>query len=410
MYLSLLLYIAKWMATGIIFLKNMISFRISQLSPSPTLVLDAKVKEMQRSGMPVINLGIGEPDFETPPNIKRAAIKAIRDGFTHYTETAGILELRKEIAEKFERENHVLYDPSEIVVGCGSKHLLYSVFQVLCKERDEVLVPVPTWSTYIKQIKLAGGKPKLIKLFPPFKLTAKDIIKNVSSHTQIILINSPANPTGAMIDDEELDKIAHLAVKHKLWVVSDEIYEKITYGKKHISIASLNKKIKERIITINGFSKAYAMTGWRVGYAAGPKEVISAMGSLQSQMTSNTSSISQMAALEAISGKQDPVEKMRREFWKRSDFVLSLLCKIEGLSFVRPEGAFYFFVSLNQLFGKGFKTSRDWCEALLGKEQVAVVPGEAFLYPGYFRLSFACSLKDLSEGIVRISRFVKKYV
>lgn len=387
---------------------KMISFRIKQLSPSPTLALDAKVKQMQRGGVLVINLGIGEPDFETPSNIKRAAIKAIKDGFTHYTETSGILELRKRIAEKLERDNQISYDPAEIVVGCGSKQLLYSAFQVLCEEGDEVLLSIPTWTTYIEQIKLAGGKPKLIKLFPPFKLTASHILKNMSSKTKIILINSPANPTGAVIDQKELEKIAEIAVKHKVWVISDEIYEKITFGKKHTSIGSLNKEIQERTITINGFSKAYAMTGWRVGCAAGPKEVISAMGSLQSQVTSNTSSISQMAAIEAISGKQDSVEKMRREFLKRRRFLISALSKIHGLSFIEPEGAFYFFVSIKKILGRKLKTSGSWCESLLNKEQVAVVPGEAFLYPGYFRLSFAAGFKDLSESIKRIKRFAGK--
>lgn len=387
----------------------MIPFRISQLSPSPTLALDTKVKEMQRNGIPVINLGIGEPDFETPYNIKRAAIAAIRSGFTHYTETAGILELRKKIAEKLDKDNHVSYDPSKIIVGCGSKHLLYSAFQVLCDNKDEVLIPIPTWSTYDEQVKLAGGNPKLIKLYPPFKLTIKDIEKNLTAKTKIIIINSPANPTGAMIDDKELDKIARFVVRHKLWVVSDEIYEKITYGKKHTSIGSLNKEVQERTITINGFSKAYAMTGWRIGYAAGPKKIIQAMTALQSQVTSNCSSIAQKAALEALSGPQRSVKKMADEFLRRRDLLISEIGKIRALSFSEPEGAFYIFVCIKKLLGKKFQSSSFWCETLLKEAKVAVIPGEAFLYPGYFRLSFAAGFKDLSESIKRLKRFVEKY-
>jgi aspartate aminotransferase len=385
----------------------MIASRITSLQPSPTLALDAKVKKLKQQGIAVINLGLGEPDFDTPKNIREAAIRSINEGFTHYTQTEGILPLRQAIAKKFLADNYIQYDPSEIIVGNGSKQLLYSLFQVLCENGDEVLIPLPTWSTYIEQIKLAGGEPIFIKLQSPFKVTAEDIKKNLSPKTKVLLLNSPSNPTGAMIDEGELKKIAHLAVANNIIVISDEIYEKIIYGAKHISIASLNDDIKKRTITVNGVSKAYAMTGWRLGFAGGPKEIITVLGSLQSQLTSNASSISQMAALEAISGDQKPVETMRSEFEKRRHFVMHSLSEIPGLSFSPPDGAFYFFISIEKLLHSRYATSAAWCEGLLEKEKIAVVPGEAFGYPGYFRLSCASSMEYLEKGVKGITKFIK---
>ena len=390
-------------------LSNVISKRIQQLNPSPTLGLDAKVKRLQAEGIFVVNLGLGEPDFVTPWYIRRAAIAAIKAGFTHYTVTAGIPELREAICKKLLKENGVSCHPSEIVVGVGTKQLLYHAFQVLCEEGDEVIVPIPTWSTYIEQIKLSGATPALVFLKPPFRLTAEDLKKRITPKTKVILLNSPSNPTGAVIEKEQLIKIAKLAVEKSIFVISDEIYEKITFGKKHHSIASLGKKIKQLIVTINGFSKSYAMTGWRIGYAAGPKEIIEAMVSLQSQTTSNTSSIAQKAALAALVGPQEPVELMRLGFEKRRGYLIRELSKIKEVSFVPPDGAFYFFVGIKQLLGRQFRSSKEWCQKLLEEEKVAVVPGEAFMYPGYFRLSLATSMEHLKEGVKRIKSFIKKY-
>lgn len=390
-------------------LTAMISKRIQQLKPSPTLGLDATVKRLQAEGLFVVNLGLGEPDFVTPWHIRRAAITAIKEGFTHYTLTAGILELREAICKKLSEENGISYCPSEIAVGVGAKQLLYHAFQVLCDEGDEVITPIPTWSTYIEQIKLSCAVPVLVSLKPPFKLTAEDLEKKITPKTKVILLNSPSNPTGAMIKKEELVKIAKLAVEKKIFVISDEIYEKIAFGKKYCSIASLNKKIKELTVTINGFSKGYAMTGWRIGYAAGPKEIIDAIVSLQSQTTSNTFSIAQKAAFQALAGSQRPVELMRLEFEKRRSYLVRELSKIKEFSFTPPDGAFYFFVDIKQLLGKRFKSSKEWCQKLLEEEKIAVVPGEAFMYPGYFRLSFAASMQHIKEGIRSISKFIKKY-
>jgi aspartate aminotransferase len=380
----------------------MISSRIQQLAPSPTLALDAKVKELQAQGKQVINLCLGEPDFDTPKHIQQAAIEAMHGGFTHYTATAGIPELRQAIAEKFLQDNKLEYDPSQIVVGVGSKQLLYHAFQVLCNEGDEVLVHTPTWSTYVEQIKLAQAKPVLVPLAPPFKLKAVDIEAYLTPRTKVILLNSPCNPTGAIIEREELEKIAQLAVKNKLYIISDEIYEKILYGGTHYSIASFGEEIRKRTITINGFSKAYAMTGWRIGYAAGPKDIIKSMVDLQSQTTSNTSSIAQKAAVAALRGSQDQIGKMVNEFSARRSFLLKKLSDVKELDIIKPEGAFYLWVSVKKLLNSTSPTSQIWCERLLIESKIAVVPGEAFLYPGYFRLSFATSMSELEVAAAKI--------
>jgi aspartate aminotransferase len=379
----------------------MLSKRIRALSPSPTLAFDKKAKELKEQGFPVVNLTLGEPDFPTPSHICDAATKAMNEGQTHYTLTSGILPLREEIAAKLKKENEVTYDPSEIVVGVGSKQLLYNAFQVLLNKGDEVLIPTPTWSTYVEQVKLAEGKPILIPLAAPFKLKTADLIPHITTKTKMIVLNSPSNPTGAMIEREELVRIANLAVKHQIYVVSDEIYEKLTWGPRHISIASLNDEIRQYTITINGFSKSYAMTGWRIGYAGGPAEIITAMSNLQSQTTSNTSSISQAGALAALTGTQQPLEIMKNEFAKRRAYVLEELKKIPSFEVTAPEGAFYFYVQLKE------GNAEKWCKELLEKEYVAVVPGEAFCAESSFRMSYASSMENLKEGIERIKKFIE---
>ncbi len=386
----------------------MLSTRIKRLIPSPTLLLDAKVKELQAKRIKIINLSLGEPDFDTPLSVKKAAIKAINENFTHYTQTNGIPKLRLAIAKKFIQDNGINYAPQNIIVGTGSKQILYEIFQVICNKNDEVIIPLPTWSTYVEQVKLAEAKPVFVKLSPPFKLTAKDIKKRLTNKTKAIVVNNPANPTGAVIDKEEIKKIVKLATEKNILIISDEIYEKINYAKKPLSPASFGEKAKQYTITVNGVSKAYAMTGWRIGYAGGPEEIIAKMTQLQGQITSNANSLAQKAAVAALSGNQLPIETMTEEFLKRRNFVYGQLKNLQQLEVTAPEGAFYFFVSIKKLLGKKYKTSNDWCKALLEKEKVAVVPGEAFLYPGYFRLSFAASLDNLEKALERIKKFIEE--
>ncbi|HSA83995.1 MAG TPA: pyridoxal phosphate-dependent aminotransferase, partial [Patescibacteria group bacterium] len=368
--------------------------------------LDNKAKALKAQGIPVINLSAGEPDFDTPKHIKQEAIDSLLSGETKYSAPQGLPEIRKAIADKLHKENNIEYDPSQIVVGIGGKQILYSIFQVLCDQGDEVIIPVPTWLTFVEQVKLAGGKPVLVKLTQPFKVTAQAIEKALTKKTKIVLLNSPSNPTGAMVDEKELQKIADLVVKHNLWVVADEIYEKLTYLSPHRSIASLNEKIKARTITTNGFAKSYAMTGWRLGYAAGPKEIIEKMTNFQVQTISNVPVFIQRAGVAGLTGDQSSVATMHKEFTKRREFLIKAFGEITELSFTNPEGAFYFFISIEKLLGKKYKTATEWCDALLEKEHVAVVPGDGFLYPGYFRLSFASSLGDLKKAVEKIKKFI----
>lgn len=384
----------------------MISNLAKQLTPSPTITLDAKVKNMQSRGIKVINLGVGEPDFDTPVHIQRSAIKAMQAGFTHYTSISGNVKLKSIIADKFYKDNGIRYDQSQIIVGLGSKPLLYLAFLSLINKGDEVLIPRPSWNTFTEQVRICKGTPVFIDLKAPFKLKAEDVEKRITKKTKVLLLNSPSNPTGMIIERIELEKIAQLALKYNFFIISDEIYEKMVYTGKHVSIASLNKAIKEKVITINGFSKAYAMTGWRIGYAGGPKEIISAMVSLQGQIGSSAVTFVQIAAEEALKGSRKPLKIMFSELNKRRKYVLSELGKIYNISVVDPDGAFYIFVSIEKLLGKKYKTSTDWCEALLEKQNVAVVPGEAFFYPGYFRLSYASSMENLRDATKRINKFI----
>ena len=386
----------------------MFSKRALELATSPTIAIDTKAKAFKRQGIPVINLSVGEPNFHTPDNIKKAAIEAIKEGNSFYTAPEGIIELREAIAKKLKRDNKLTYDSNDIIVGVGAKQILYNIFQVLCDKGDEVIIALPAWNTFVELVKLTGAKPVLITLKPPFKLKASDIKKVITPKTKVLLLNSPSNPTGAMIEPEELTKIADLAVKNNIFVISDEIYEKLTYTQKHISIASLNEKIKERTITVSGLSKSYAMTGWRVGYAAGPSEIVAKMKALQSQLLAHTSSISQKAGVEALNGDQASVVMMQKAFAKRRTYCLKQIAKIPSLSVNEPDGAFYLFISIEKLLGKKYTTATAWAEALLEDEKVAVVPGEAFFYPGYIRFSYAASDEDLVEAFVRIKRFIEK--
>ena len=382
-----------------------ISSRALNCADSPTLAISAKAKYLKSQGHNVIDFGAGQPDFEPSEHVKQAIIKSLeKKGYAKYTASSGIAELKKAIVEKLKKDNNIEYTEKQIIVSCGAKHSLYNIMHALLDKGDEVIIPSPYWVSYPEMVKLAEGIPVFVETDNEFKIKANKIEEAVTDKTKIIIINSPSNPTGAVIDDEELKKIAEIAVKHNIFVVSDEIYEKIVFGKKHLSIASLNEDIKKLTITVNGISKAYAMPGLRIGYAAGDEEIIKAMSRLQDQSTSNPTSIIQEAAVEAIKGQQEDLEKMRKEFEKRRDFIVDALNKM-GFTCPKPEGAFYVFPKLP----KGYEDSVKFTEELLEKEKIAVVPGIYFGKEGYIRLSYACSIEEIKDGMERIKRFLTYY-
>lgn len=376
------------------------------LTPSLTLAVDAKAKKLKAEGIPVISFGAGEPDFDTPPLIKEAAIQAIHQGVTKYTPAQGTLELRKAIAEKLSRENGISYVPDEVVVSCGAKHSIYNVLQVLIEAGDEVLIPSPFWLSYPEMVTLAGGKSVLVPTEErsEFKVTPESLANYVTKKTKVFILNSPSNPTGTVYSPDEIRKLAVFAKERGLIVISDEIYEKLIYdGVQHLSIASLDEEIKGLTITVNGHSKTYAMTGWRIGYIAGPKEIAQAVSSLQSHSTSNPTSFAQSGALAAFKIGDGDIEKVRLSFEKRRDLLAGELSKIKALGFFKPKGAFYLFCNIEKT-GLG---SVAFCEKLLETKQVACVPGVAFGSDKHIRLSFAISEKNIIEGIRRIGEFVQ---
>jgi len=389
--------------------------RVLAINPSPTLAIDAKAKAMKKQGFPVIGFGVGEPDFDTPENIKQAAIKAVEDGFTKYTAVAGIDELKEAICAKMRKDNNLVYQPNQVIVSAGAKHSLYNTFQVLCEEGDEVILPAPYWVSYWEQIKLAGGKPVIVQTKEEngFKLTAEQLRESLTEKTKILLLNSPSNPTGAVYSREELLALGEVILEKKLIVISDEIYEKLVYTGEHISIASLSEELKEQTIIINGLSKGYSMTGWRVGYAVGPKAVIAAMTRLQSHATSNAASICQKAAVEALLGPQDSVASMKKEFRKRRDYMVERLNKIPDICCYKPQGAFYVFPNISALLGKTIRgkkmnNSADLADLLLEESKVALVPGVAFGVEENVRLSYATSMEQIKEGLDRIENILQE--
>ncbi len=392
----------------------MLSERAMQIKPSPTLEIDAMAKAMKKEGRDIISFGVGEPDFDTPENIKEAAIKAIRDGFTKYTPVGGIDELKEAIVEKFKRDNSITYKKSEILVSCGAKHSLYNIAQSLINDGDEVIIPVPYWVSYPDQVLLNGGIPVFLrtKEEDSFMMMPHDLRKAITPRTKAVIINSPSNPTGQIYTEDVLMEIAEIIVEKNLYVISDEIYEKLLYdGARHISTASLNDEIKKRTIVVNGLSKSHAMTGWRIGYAAGPEDIIKAMTDIQSQSTSNPTSISQKAAIEALMGPQDFTEIMRKEFDKRRRFIVDELNSIEGITCSMPKGAFYVFPRVSSLYGRGdgsrkIMNSQDLSMYLLEKAGVAVVPGIAFGDDNYIRLSYATSMVNIKKGMERIKEAI----
>ncbi len=393
-----------------------ISKRMSLISPSPTLAITAKAKKMQAEGINVIGFGAGEPDFDTPLNIKQSAKKAIDSGFTKYTPTSGIKELKDAICKKFKNDNNLDYSPEEILVSCGAKHSIFNAVLAICNEKDEVLVPSPFWVSYPEMIKVVGAKSIFVKTTPDsdFKISPQQLQKAITSKTKLLILNSPSNPTGMVYTREELLNLSEILIEKSIFCISDEIYEKIIYdGQKHISIATFGEDIKKLTVVINGVSKAYSMTGWRIGYAAGPKEIIQAMSNLQGHSTSNPTSISQVASVEALQGAQEDLNRMVEEFKKRRDYMVERINSIKKLSTVKPQGAFYCFVNISEVFGKifGGKTISNSLELtglLLTEAKVAVIPGCVFGDDNFIRLSYATSMENIVEGLNRIEKFINR--
>ena len=392
------------------------SKKAMNITPSITLAITAKAKELKGAGVDVVSFGAGEPDFNTPKNIMDAAIKSMEEGKTKYTPTSGIIELREAICKKLKEDNNLSYNSNEIIVSTGAKQCLADAFMAILNPGDEVIVPIPYWVSYPELIKLADGVPVFVegKEENDYKYTLESLNKVVNDNTKAIIINSPNNPTGTVYSIDELKEIAEFAQKHDLIIISDEIYEKLIYdGKKHVSVASLSEDAYNRTIVINGFSKSYAMTGWRLGYAAGNAEVIKLMTSVQSHVTSNTNSIAQYAGVEALNGPKDEIEKMVKKFEERRNLMIDRIKSITGLSIIRPEGAFYVMINLENYLGKSINenvinNSVDFSRELLEHEKVAVIPGSAFGLDKYIRLSYATSEELILKGLDRIESFLNK--
>ena len=393
-----------------------LSRKAQAIEPSLTLAITAKAKEMKEKGIDVISFSAGEPDFNTPKNIINAAIKAMEDGNTKYTSVNGILQLREAICKKFKDDNGLEYNPSQIVVSTGAKQSLANTFLAILNPGDEVIVSTPYWVSYPELIKLADGKPVFVEgdENSNYKFTMENLEKAVTAKTKAIVLNTPNNPTGTIYNKEELEVIADFAKKYNIIIISDEMYEKLIYdNENHISIASLSKDAYERTIVINGLSKSYAMTGWRIGYCAASEKIAKLMISIQSHVTSNVCSITQYAALEALSGPQDEITKMINEFEKRRNYMINRIESIDNLSIVKPKGAFYIMINIENCLGKEINgkilnDSMEFCASLLENEKLAVIPGKAFGLNNYIRVSYATSMEAIKEGLNRIESFIKK--
>ena len=387
-----------------------LSKRAQMIKPSPTLAITVKAKAMRAQGIDVISFGAGEPDFDTPQHIKDAAIAALQEGFTKYTPAGGIDELKEAICAKLQRDNGVQYQKEHILVSCGGKHSFYNMAQAFIDEGDEVIIPAPYWVSYPPMVELAGGKPVIVSTSEEegFKLAPDALEKAITSKTKAVVINSPSNPTGSAYSRKELEGLAEVALKHKIYIISDEIYEKIVYdGFEHVSIASLGDEIKDITIILNGVSKTYSMTGWRIGYTAGPKELIAAMNNIQSQSTSNPTSFAQKGALEALQGSQEEVKVMVEEYQRRRDLICDALTAIDGITCYKPQGAFYCFPNVGAYLGKKNKGERitdtsHLTNYLMDEARVAVVPGVEFGAEGFLRLSYPIASEVITEGIARI--------
>ncbi len=388
--------------------------RVDRIKPSPTLSITAKANALRAEGRNIIGFGAGEPDFDTPLNVKNAGINAIKDGFTKYTPVAGIDELKDAIIDKLQRDNQLTYNRSQVVVSCGAKHTLYNLAQALFEKGDEVIIPAPYWVSYPDIVLLSDAMPVILetKESEGFKVNPMQLEKAITENTKAIILNSPSNPTGVAYSVSELEDLADIIVRTGILAISDDIYEKIIYdGFSFFNIAGARKEMKDLTVVVNGVSKAYAMTGWRIGYAAGPEEIISAVAKIQSQSTSNPTSISQKAAVEAFTGDQDATGKMVVEYEKRRDYIVENLNGINGISCMNPRGAFYVFPNVSLLYGSSYKgrkisNSFDLTGYLLDEANVAVVPGAPFGNDNHIRISYATSMENIKEGIKRIKKAV----
>ncbi|MFA4992269.1 MAG: pyridoxal phosphate-dependent aminotransferase [Candidatus Omnitrophota bacterium] len=385
-----------------------ISSRVKSVSPSLTLAITAKAKKMKAQGLDVVGFGSGEPDFDTPVPIKNASIKSIEQGFTKYTPESGTDELKNLICEKFNKDNNLVYDPSQVIVSCGAKHSIYNVIQAACDRGDEVIIPSPYWLSYPEMVNLAEGKSVFIQTSEEndFKIMPSQLKKAITKNTRILILNSPSNPAGCVYAREELEEIGRIAADEGILIISDEIYEKIMFDKEtHVSIASLGEKIFKNTVVVNGVSKSFAMTGWRIGYLASPEnELVAAVKNLQGHSTSNPSSISQAATVEALKRGDSVVTEMVREFEKRRDYMVERINNIKGLSCWKPRGAFYAFCKIEK---KGL-SSMELADRLLEEARVAVVPGRPFGSDRHVRLSFATSMENIKKGADRIEEWFRK--
>ena len=395
---------------------SIISNNLKRIKPSPTIAVTQKAKELKASGKDIIGLGAGEPDFDTPDNIKEAAIKAIKDGDTKYTAVDGTPTLKNAIIKKFKRENNLDYKLDQITVGTGGKQVIYNAMMATLNNGDEVVIPAPYWVSYPDIVLLAGGTPVILKCNEKqeFKIRPSDLEKSITKKTKWIILNSPSNPTGACYAEKDIKEIGKILEKHPhVFILSDDIYEHVTYENfKFFTIAQIDS-LKDRVLTMNGVSKAYSMTGWRIGYAAGPKDIIKAIAKIQSQSTTNPSSISQAAAVEALNGTQSFIQERSKSFQERRDFVVKELNAIDGINCLKPDGAFYVFPSCEKLIGKKdskgrvIKNDTDFVQSLLENNGIAVVQGSAFGLEGFFRISYATSMENLKKALEKISIFCK---
>lgn len=385
--------------------------RTETLTPSTTLAITAKAKQMKKEGIDVIGLGAGEPDYNTPDHIIEAAYASMKEGKTKYTPAGGLPELKDSIIRKMSRDHGLTYKPSEVMVGIGAKHVLYTLFQVILDPGDEVIIPIPYWVSYPEQVKLAGGVPVHVEgsVDSGFKITADQLKEAVSEKTKAFILNSPSNPSGMIYTEDEMRAILEVCREADIWIISDEIYEKLIYGDaQHVSVAALSEDAKERTIVINGVSKSHSMTGWRIGYACGDEAVIKAMTDLASHSTSNPVTTSQYAAIEAYDGSWDAVEKMRVDFGKRLEAVYPLLSDIPGFKVLKPQGAFYLLPDVSEAVNMtGFGDTDAFARALLEEAKVAVIPGSGFGAPDTIRLSYATELSQFKEAVRRIHEFVE---
>ncbi|HAA65012.1 MAG: Aminotransferase, class I and II [Caldanaerobacter subterraneus] len=386
-----------------------------QITPSMTLEITAKAKQLKAQGVDVIDFGVGEPDFDTSDYIKEAAIDAIKKGYTKYTPSSGISELKKAVCNKLLKDNSLKYQPEQIVISNGAKHSIYNALCAILNPDDEVIIPVPYWLSYPEMVRLAYGKPVFVKTKAEndFKITAEELKNAITSKTKALILNTPNNPTGSVYTKEELEELAKIIEEANIFVISDEIYEKLIYEGSHISIASLNEKIKELTILVNGMSKAYAMTGWRIGYTASSLEIAKVMSNIQSHTTSNPNSIAQYASVAALSGDETVIKRMAEEFNKRRIYMVERINKIKGLKSNKPQGAFYVMVNIDEYIGKEIKGkiirgSIDFANALIEGANVAVVPALPFGMDNYIRISYATSIENIEKGLNRIEEFLNK--